>query len=128
MLALEILIEEFIQLVLLDWDQGIDLGAEVVGIWYEFDGMVPLLLIGKLIERLSENVLEFLIWFGHYVFEACGRSTPEASMSFWEMFWVAPISSSQAPMNQTKSQSSLSNSSGSEHANPGGGLVPVCAG
>jgi len=34
-------------LFLLDWGQRIDFGTEIVGIWHEFNGMVPLLLIRK---------------------------------------------------------------------------------
>ena len=49
-LAFEVLVEEFVQLFLLNWGQGVDLGAEVVGIWYEFDGMAPLLLIRQFIK------------------------------------------------------------------------------
>jgi len=65
-LDFEVLIEEFIQLFLLD----IDFGAEVVGIWYEFNGMVPLLPIGQFIKRLlSENISEFLVRLVHYVFK-----------------------------------------------------------
>ena len=42
-LALKILVEEFIQLFLLEWGKRVDLGAEVVGIWNKFNGVVPLL-------------------------------------------------------------------------------------
>src|SRR5882724_2515655 len=48
----EVLVEEFIQLFLLDC-QGVDLGAEVVGIWFKLDGMVPLLLIRQFIKGLT---------------------------------------------------------------------------
>src|SRR5882724_3512577 len=90
----EILIEEFVQLFLFDLGQGIDLGAEVVGIWYKFDGMVPLLPIRQFIKGLlGENVLEFLVWLGHYVFKHMDGAPPEASASCSEMVWVAPISS-----------------------------------
>jgi len=71
-LALEVLIKKFIQLFLLNWGQGVDLGAEVVNIQYEFDGMVPLLPIGKFFKGLlGGDISEFLEWLGHYVFEAC---------------------------------------------------------
>ena len=94
MLASEILIEEFIQLFLLNQGHGIFLGAEVVGIQYKFDSMVPLLLIRQFIEGLlGENILEFLVWLGNYVFKVHGWSTPRGLASFWEMVWVAPISS-----------------------------------
>jgi len=63
-------------LFLFDWGQGIDLGAEVVGIQYEFDGIVPLLLIMQFVEGLlGKNISEFLVWLGHYVFEEQGQST-----------------------------------------------------
>ena len=71
MLAFEVLIEELIQLFLLDWGQRVDLGAEVVGIQYELDGMVPLLLIRQLVKRLLSKIIsELLIWLGHYIFKA----------------------------------------------------------
>ena len=61
---------------LFNWGQGIDLGAEVTGIWYKFDGMVPLLLVWQLVEGLlGENISEFLVQFGHYVFETCQGGT-----------------------------------------------------
>ena len=76
-LALEILIKEFIQLLLFDWCQRVEFGAEVVGIWHKFNGMVPLLLIRQFIKGLlRENVSEFLLQLRHYVFEALGWSTP----------------------------------------------------
>jgi len=56
---------------LLDQSQRVDFGTEVVGIWYEFDGMVPLLLMGQFVKGLlGENVSEFLVQLGHYVFKA----------------------------------------------------------
>ena len=76
-LALEILIEEFIQLFLFDLGQGVDLGAEVVGIWHKFNGVVPFLLIGQFIKGLlSENIMEFLVWLSHYFFKVLGQRTP----------------------------------------------------
>ena len=53
---------------------------------------------------------------------------PEAPASFWEMVWVALISSGWAPMNWMRSQFSLSHSSKSGHANLGGGSVLVHTG
>ena len=71
MLAFEVLIEEFIQLFLLDQGQWVDLGAEVVGIQYEFDGMVPLLPIGQFNKGLlGKNISEFLEQLWNYVFKA----------------------------------------------------------
>ena len=63
MLGFEIFIKEFIQLFLFDQGQGIYLGAEVVGIQYKFNGMVPLLLIRQFIKdslvKISQNS-----WYG----------------------------------------------------------------
>src|SRR5882724_9076306 len=41
---------------------------------------------------------------------------PAASASFWEMVWVALISSDRTPTNQMRSRSPSSSSSGSGHA------------
>ena len=50
---------------------GVDLGAEVGGIGYELNGMIPLLLIWQFIKCLfGEDVSEFLIGLGDYVFKA----------------------------------------------------------
>src|SRR5882724_13660607 len=50
---------------------------------------------------------------------------PVASASFWEMVWATLISSDRAPMNQMRSRSPLSSSSGSGHMNPGGGSTSM---
>src|SRR5882724_12949556 len=50
---------------------------------------------------------------------------PAASASFWKMVWVALISSDRVPMNQMRSQSPSSSSSGSSHTNPGEGSASV---
>src|SRR5882724_8516971 len=50
---------------------------------------------------------------------------PTASASFWEMVWVALISSDRVPMNQTRSRSPSSSPSGSGCANPGEGSAAV---
>src|SRR5882724_51123 len=50
---------------------------------------------------------------------------PVASASFWEMVWVALISSDQAPTNRMRSWSPSSSLSGSGHANPGEGSASM---
>jgi len=50
---------------------------------------------------------------------------PTASASFWEMVWVALISSDRVPMNRMRSWSPSSSSSGSGHANPGEGSASM---
>src|SRR5882724_2557893 len=47
---------------------------------------------------------------------------PAALASFWEMVWVALISSDRAPTNRMRSRLPSSSSSGSGRANPGEGL------
>jgi len=77
-LDFEVLVEELVQLFLLYWSQRVDFCAEVAGIWYQFDGMIPLLPIGQFIKRLlGKNVSEFLVWLGHYIFKAGQWSTPQ---------------------------------------------------
>jgi len=76
-LALEILVEESIQLFLLNWGQRIDFGTEIVGIQHEFNSMVPLLPIRQFIKGLlSKDVSELLVQLRHYVFKVLGWSTP----------------------------------------------------
>ena len=82
-MALEILIEEFVQLFLLNWGQRIDFGAEIVGIQHKFNGVVPLLLIRQFIEGLlSKDILELLVWLRDYVFKALGWSAPQRFHKF----------------------------------------------
>src|SRR5882724_10511510 len=50
---------------------------------------------------------------------------PADSASFWEMVWVALISSDRAPMNQMRSWSPSSSSSGSSRTNQGEGSASV---
>src|SRR5882724_6502487 len=69
-LATKIFVQKLVQLFLFDWRKGVDLGAEVGGIGYKLDGMIPLLLIRQFIKcHFGEGVLEFLVGLGDYVFE-----------------------------------------------------------
>src|SRR5882724_10580502 len=70
-LATKIFIQKLVQLFLFDWRKGVDLGAEVGGIGYKLDGMIPLLPIRQFVKCLfGKGVSEFLIRLGDYVFKA----------------------------------------------------------
>jgi len=76
-LALDVLIEEVIQLLLLNWIQGVDLGAEGLGVWDEFYGIVELLPVWELIKGfLGKDNFELLVGLRHYVLEVCQMGLP----------------------------------------------------
>ena len=76
-MAFEVLVEELVQLFLLDQGQRVDFWAEVVGIPYQFDGMIPLLPIRQFVKSfLGKNISEFLVQLGHYIFKVGQWSTP----------------------------------------------------
>ena len=71
MLDFEVLVKEFIQLLLLDQGEGVDLNAHQ-RVWDKFYGVVLFLPVQELIECfLGEDVLELLVEFGYYVLESC---------------------------------------------------------
>jgi len=71
-LSFKVIIQEVSQLLLLDWGKGVDLGTECLRVQYEFDGMVPFLMIQEFNKGFfGEDVLELLVGFGYYVFETC---------------------------------------------------------
>jgi len=49
MSAFEVLIKEVIQLLLLNWGQGVDLGTECLRVQDEFYGVIPFILIQEFI-------------------------------------------------------------------------------
>ena len=68
----EVLIQEVVQLLLINWDKGIDLGTEHLRVWENFYGMVSFLLIWEFIEGFfGEDILELLVWFGYHVLKTC---------------------------------------------------------
>ena len=70
MLAFEVLIQEVIQLLLLDWGQGVDLGTEHLRVQDVFYGMIPFLPIWEFIKGFfGKDIFEFLVGFGYYVLE-----------------------------------------------------------
>ena len=70
MLAFEVLIKKVVQLLLLHWGHGVDLGTECLRVWYKFNGMVSFLPIWEVIEGFfGKDILELLVGFGHYVLE-----------------------------------------------------------
>ena len=67
-----LILKEVVQLLLLNWSQGVDLGAECLGVRDEFYGMVPLLLVWKLDRGfLGEDVFELLVGLRHYILKEC---------------------------------------------------------
>src|SRR5882724_11687070 len=73
MSALKVLFKELIQLFLLDWRQRVYLYAKHLSIQYEFNGMIPFLMIWEFIEGLfGKDIFELLVRLGHYIFEARG--------------------------------------------------------
>jgi len=65
-------LQETSELMLFDWNQRVDLGAECLSIWDKFDGVVPFLPIWEFVEGLfSKDVFELLVRLGNYILEAC---------------------------------------------------------
>ena len=70
--ALEVLIEEVIQLLLLNQNQGADFGAEHLRVRHKFYGKVPLLLVWELVKGfLCQGILELLVGLRHYILKVC---------------------------------------------------------
>ena len=70
MLALEVLIQEVIQLLLLNWGQGVELCTECLRVQDVFYGVVQFLPIWEFIEGLfGEGILELLVGFGYDILE-----------------------------------------------------------
>ena len=80
--AIEVFIEEVVQLLLLDWGQGVDLGTEHLRVWYKFYGMVPFHLIWEFIKGFfGKAVSELLEGLGTMSSKCVEWASPAASAS-----------------------------------------------
>src|SRR5882724_11358403 len=71
-----LILKEVVQLLLLNWSQGVDLGAECLGVRDKFHGMFPLPVQELIKGFLGQEVFELLIVLWHYILKKCHMGLP----------------------------------------------------